>query len=45
MKNLLVFYYASGKLKAEKMSAAEVISLGCYWDVEVTKILNITDRL
>jgi hypothetical protein len=44
MKNLLVFYYSSGKLKVEKMSAAEVILLGCYWDTEVTKVLNITNK-
>ena len=45
MKNLLVMYYASGKIKVETMSAAEAIMLRTYSDVERITILNITDRI
>ena len=45
MKNLLVMYYASGKIKVEMMSAAEAILLRSYWDVENVTILNTTDRV
>jgi hypothetical protein len=45
MKNLLVFYEASGNIKAEKMSAAEAIRLGCFHDVKILKIVNIIHRL
>lgn len=45
MKNLLVLYSASGRIKSEMMSASEVILLNCYIDVEITAILNVTDRL
>ena len=34
MKNLLVMYYASGKIKVEYMSASEAIYLRSYSDVE-----------
>lgn len=47
MKNLLVFYWASGKLKVEKMSAAEAIMLNVYFDVDKDRItiINITDKI
>ena len=47
MKNLLVFYWASGKLKVEKLSAAETIMLNTYIDVDKDRItiINITDKL
>lgn len=45
MKNLLVLYYASGKIKVEKMTAAEAIMLHTYSDVERITILNITDKI
>lgn len=45
MKNLLVMYYASGKIKAELMSAAEAIFLRAYSDVENVTILNVTDKV
>jgi hypothetical protein len=44
MKNLLVMYYASGKIKVELMSAAEAIFLRAY-DVENVTILNVTDTI
>mgnify|MGYP006331242023 CR=1 FL=1 len=47
MKNLLVFYWASGNLFVKKMSAAETIMLNTYMDVDKDriKIINITDKL
>lgn len=45
MKNLLVMYYASGKIKAELMSAADVMFLKTYSDVENVTILNVTDKV
>ena len=45
MKNLLVMYYASGKIKVEIMSAAEAIFLRAYRDVENVTILNVTDKV
>ena len=45
MKNLLVFYWASGKIKVEFMSAAEAIYLRSYSDVENVSISNHTDRV
>lgn len=41
MKNLLVFYWASGKLNVEKMSASEVILLNTYIDVDKDRITII----
>jgi len=45
MKNLLVMYYASGRIKIERMCAAEAIMLNAYWDVERISIINIGGRI
>lgn len=44
MKNLLVMYYASGRINVKRMSAAEAIMLNAYWDVDRITIINVGNR-